>query len=382
MYLSISRLLLAVVLLAGPLGAPLHSVPLSPAPIVGCHACLVVDDLGRTLFARRARVPLPNASTTKMMTALLVVDALEPRARVTVSPTAAAVGQGGLDLEAGERYTVRELLYGLLLTSSNDAAVALAERVSGSERAFVAEMNARGLELGLRHTSYRTSHGLDAPGHVSSARDLALLAETVLAHPLLEDIVATPRKRIDGPRGPEVLENRNLLLETYRGTVGVKTGFTARAGNVLVAAAERHDRRVISVAMRSDDVLVDSRRLLTYGFARLRRSLLLGRGAMVGELFFDPSGTVPVVAARAVRGIAHPRIVEVEFEPAGGVSPPFEVGDVVGRVTVLGGAETIASIEAVAATGVESRGSWPASLMTGLFRTVYLAGHTISSWVD
>ncbi|MGH2748137.1 MAG: D-alanyl-D-alanine carboxypeptidase family protein [Actinomycetota bacterium] len=378
--MSISRLLLAIVLLVGPLGTPVAAD--ASRPVVGCHACLVVDDLGRTLFARRAGVPLPNASTTKMMTALLVVAEMEPRARVAVSPVAAATGQGGLDLMAGERYTTRQLLYALLLTSSNDAAVALAERVAGSERAFVTRMNAHALELGLRHTSYRTSHGLDTAGHVSSAHDLALLAEEVLAHPLLKDIVATTRKTIAGPRGPEVLENRNLLLETYKGTIGVKTGFTARAGNVLVAAAERHDRRVVAVAMRSEDVLSDSRRLLDFGFAALRRTVLLGRGDRVGELVFDPSGTVTVVAGRTVRGITHPRVVEVEFDPIEGVGPPLEAGDVVGWVTVLTGAETLASVEAVAAVDVESQGSWQVSLMADLFRAFYLAGRTISSWVD
>lgn len=377
--MSISRLLLAIALLAGPLGPPVEA---APRPVVGCHACLVVDDLGRTLFARRAGVPLPNASTTKMMTALLVVAGMEPGARVAVSATAAATGQGGLDLMAGERYTVRQLLYAMLLTSSNDAAVALAERVAGSERAFVSRMNAHALELGLRHTSYRTSHGLDAPGHVSSARDLVRLAEEVLAHPLLKDIVTTTRKTIAGPRGPEVLENRNLLLDTYKGVIGVKTGFTARAGNVLVAAAERHDRRVVSVAMRSEDVLRDSRRLLDFGFAALRRSVLLGRGDRVGELVFDPSGTVTVVAGRTVRGITHPRVVEIEFDPTEGFGPPLDAGDVVGRVTVLGGGETLASVEAVAAVGVESQGSWQVSLMADLLRAFYLAGRTISSWVD
>lgn len=317
-----------------------------------------------------------------MMTALVVVAELDPRARVAVSPTAAATGQGGLDLVAGERYTARQLLYALLLTSSNEAAVALAERVAGSEPAFVAQMNAHALELGLRDTSYRTSHGLDTPGHVSSARDLALLADEVLAHPLLKDIVATIRKTIAGPRGPEVLENRNLLLQTYKGAIGVKTGFTSRAGNVLVAAVERHGRRVVAVAMRSEDVLSDSRRLLDLGFAELRRSVLLGRGERVGELVFDPSGTVTVVAGRTVRGITHPRIVGVEFEPAQGVGPPFAAGDVVGRVAVVEGAQTIASVEAVAAVDVESQDSWQVSLMTGLLRSFYLAGRTISSWID
>ncbi|MGH2820092.1 MAG: D-alanyl-D-alanine carboxypeptidase family protein, partial [Actinomycetota bacterium] len=241
-------------------------------PAVSCEACLVVDDRGRVLWSRHPRRRLPNASTTKMATALVVLRDADPSEVVTVSGAAAATGGGGLDLEPGETYTVEALLEAMLLTSSNDAAVALAEHVTGSAGAFVEDMNVLAGRLGARDTHFVTPHGLDVAGHHSSAADLALIARRLLADDLLAEIVATAGTSIEGPRGLIPLENRNPLLEGYGGALGVKTGYTALAGNVLVAAARRGGRTVTTVAMDSIDAAEDSRALLDHGFARLRRT--------------------------------------------------------------------------------------------------------------
>jgi D-alanyl-D-alanine carboxypeptidase (penicillin-binding protein 5/6) len=357
--LSTSRLLLAAFIVAcelawtlgggaGAARAEKAGGPERPRGL-GCEACLVVDDTGRLLWARRPGRQLPNASTTKMVTALLAVRRLRLDARVTVSPAAARVGEGGLDLRAGQRYTVRDLLYALLLSSSNDAAVALAERVAGSEAAFVAGMNRLAARLGARRTHFVSAHGLDAPRHYSTARDLARIAAQLLANPRLADVVDTPSATISAPGGAMLIENRNVLLETYRGAIGVKTGFTDRAGEVLVAAASRRGRRLVAVAMGSDDATVDCRRMLDYGFARLRRSVLLQRGAVVGRFVFDPSGSAAATAAGALRGMQHPATVELAFEPAADVRPPIERGEPVGRATLLASGRVVGSVPAVAA---------------------------------
>ena len=225
-YLSISRLTLAFVLL---LGAP--ATALAP-PEVGCERCIVVDDEGDVLWARNRRDRYPNASTTKMVTALLASEVTEPSDVVTVSATAGSIGGGGLDLGAGQTYTVDALMHALLLDSSNEAAQALAEHVAGSEAGFVDRMNAYARSIGATRTRFANPHGLDAEGHYSSAADLATIGARVLSDPYLAGIVATPEATIATPSGSVTLENRNLLLETYEGAIGIKTGRTLGAGNV------------------------------------------------------------------------------------------------------------------------------------------------------
>jgi serine-type D-Ala-D-Ala carboxypeptidase (penicillin-binding protein 5/6) len=370
--LSISRLFLAVTLLAALLQVPPEaSIRIEeslnvaarrpPPPEVGCEACLVVSDTGKALFERNAHAELPNASTTKMMTALLAVQAGVQEDQVTVSGVAAGAGGGGLDLEAGEVWPAESLLNALLLTSSNDAAVALAEQVAGSEEAFVELMNAEADKLRLRNTAFATSHGLDAAGHYSSAHDLAVIAERLLAEPLLKRIVAQSEARVEGPDGTVLLENRNLLLETYRGAVGVKTGYTLGAGNALVGAALRKGRRLITVVLRAPDSFADTSALLDYGFATLRRGLLLRRGDPVGTVVLDPAGSVRAVASRSVRGLAAPDSLEISFLPATDFDLPLEAGDEVGVALVESGDRTVARIPAVTPEEVTAASpSWAA----------------------
>ena len=215
-----------------PAGAPLD-VPPGPVaePAVRARGALLVDEAtGQTLLARSPRRPLPMASTTKVMTALLTLEALPPERVVTVGAEPGAVRENALGLRPGEHLTVRQLLLGLLLSSANDAAVALADAVDGSEAAFVRHMNRRAAELRLTDTRYVTSHGLDRPGHHTSARDLARLWEVAMRHPAFRTIVRTHRARIPGRAGPRALETTDHLLRSYPWTVGGKTGYTRLAG--------------------------------------------------------------------------------------------------------------------------------------------------------
>ncbi|MGH2752596.1 MAG: D-alanyl-D-alanine carboxypeptidase family protein [Actinomycetota bacterium] len=335
--------------------------PRPATPQLGCRACLLVSDDGEVLFRRRPHAELPNASTTKMMTALLVARAEVLDEETRISEGAANAGGGGFDLEAGEVWPVESLVYALLLSSSNDAAVALAEHVSGSEHAFVDAMNDEARALDLRHTAFVTSHGLDTPGHFSSARDLAVLAGRLLADPPLRRIVGEPKARVEGPQGPVSIENRNLLLETYPGAVGVKTGYTIAAGNVLVSAAVRGGRTLTGVVLGSEDSFADSRALLDYGFARLGRTVLVRRGEEVGAVVLDPAGSARAVAARSVRGLAPPGEVELRFEPSSSFAVPLEAGAAVGRVVVVHRDRIVARTRAVAPEDLPSRGSsWAA----------------------
>lgn len=339
-----------------------------PPPDLTCTACLVVDETGKVLFARNAQTPLPNASTTKMMTALVVSQRAQLAEETTVSGSAAAIPGGKLGLIAGERWSIEELLLALLLSSSNDAAVALAEHVAGDESSFVALMNREAARLGLAASSYATSHGLDAAGHASSAEDLATLGAVLLEDPLLADIVGTPEATIESSERVAEVENTNLLLESYNGAIGVKTGFTALAGNVLVAAAERDGRRVIAVAMHSEDAFVDAARLLDHGFAALDQTVLLKRASTHGAVVLDGVGATAVAAEATVRGSALRETLSFNFEMTPDLSLPLAAGDEVGTIEVLDetGAR-VASVPATATQGLaEQQPDWRRDALTAL----------------
>jgi D-alanyl-D-alanine carboxypeptidase (penicillin-binding protein 5/6) len=348
----------AATLAASPAPAPQSQIHKGPGPgrketravkppAVGCEACIVVADTGEVLWRRRAERQLPNASTTKMMTAILVADS-GLAGEVTVSASAASTGGGGLDLTEGQVWPVESLLAALLLSSSNEAAVALAEHVAGSEEAFVDSMNDRARALGLEDTRFVTPHGLDATGHYSSAEDLAALAEVLLEDPFLRRTVAATELAVDGPEGEVAIENRNLLLESYPGAIGVKTGYTLGAGNALVAAARRRGRTLIAVVLRAEDSFADSTALLDYGFARLRRTVLVRAGEPVGGIVLDPAGAVRAVTAKASRGLVPPDTVDFRFEEAADFELPVSDGDVVGRVAVTSRGRVVDELDAVA----------------------------------
>ncbi len=363
--MSISRLVTAalfVALVAPP--APAGRVEQAPeranrVPEVSCEACIVVSDAGDVLFRRRPDAEIPNASTTKMMTALLVERAGVVGETVIISQEAASIPGGPPTFAAGESWSAETLLQALLLASSNGAAVALAEHVAGSTAAFVEDMNDEADAIGLKHTRFATPHGLDTPGHYSSARDLVTIAELLLEEPTLRGMVDEAEVNVEGPSGRLLIENRNLLLESYQGAIGVKTGYTLDAGNALVSAAERGGRTLIGVVLRADDSFADSRALLDYGFRRLRRTVLLGRGETVGTIVLDPAGSVSAVSERVARGLAPADDIDVAFEPVDDFAPPVDVGEVVGRVTVRWHGRVIDRMDATAANELEEQeASW------------------------
>lgn len=355
-------------------------------PSLTCEACLVVDkSTGEVLFGRAIHRQLPNASTTKMMTALVTVSRAEMQELVMVSGAAAAVGGGGLELDEGDVYSVGDLLYALLLDSSNEAAAALADHWAGGSTDFIKAMNRTARSLGATETRFANPHGLDQSGHHSSAADLVLIAQELLSTPALAEIVATPHHTIAVPGGAVTLENRNVLLESYSGAIGVKTGRTLGAGEVLVAAAERGPRSVIAVAMRSVDAAADARTLLDLGFGELRAQaqrererqarlaaeprLLLSAREHVGALVFDPAGATAVVAGADVEGQTPPDGIEIAFMPADELLLPLREGEEIGTVQVMSGGSVLGTAPALAEDPVTSASSsWAAGALSGLLR--------------
>jgi len=226
---------------------------------------------GAVVLEHNADEERAMASVTKLMTALVVRDHTDLDDRVRISEAAADVGESEIGLVAGEVWSVRDLLAALLVRSGNDAAYALAEYVGGSIEGFAELMNEKAAELGLEHSHFMNPHGLDTDGHYTSARDLAKIGETVLADDVLSQFVRTGIIRFKpAPDGTSrVAVNTNHLLNSYPGVVGLKTGYTSKAGRVLVTAYEVEDQTFVVVVMGSEDHFGDTAAILDYLTQRL-----------------------------------------------------------------------------------------------------------------
>lgn len=229
-------------------------------PTLAAAAYLLYDvDSAQLLLQQNAAEPLPPASLTKLMTALLVLEKGDLQAVVTIQGSD-LVGGTSMGLQPGERRTVEELLWGLLVPSGNDAATALARFTGGSVAAFVTQMNERASQLGLTQTRFVNPHGLDAEGHLSSAADLLVLVQQNWDFPLFRQIVATPSTTVAG----RTLRNTNQLLASYPGANGIKTGTTDAAGECLVAGIQHNGRQIIGIVLGSSDRYADMRALDAY----------------------------------------------------------------------------------------------------------------------
>jgi D-alanyl-D-alanine carboxypeptidase (penicillin-binding protein 5/6) len=357
----VKRLVVAAAALA--LAAPVLATP----PRVTGRAYIVENGAsGEILLARDARARVPIASITKLMTVLLTLEHARLGDVVSVSPQAAAVGESSVNLQAGERLTVRELLEAALIQSANDAADALAIHVGkGSEARFVAMMNARARQLGLRDTHFARPDGLDAAGHFSSARDVTFLARLLMHRPVVRQIVRLRTATISGGR---TLRTWNDLLSSYPGIYGVKTGHTSAAGWSEVAAARRHGVSIYATLLGSPDR--DARnaglvRLLDWGFSQYRpvRAVVKGRPYAYAELGYGRE-PVALVAARSlvptVR-VDHPLVRRLIAADA--ATLPVSEGQSLGRVQIyqrgrlLGTVPLVAS-RSVSRPGIAARAGW------------------------
>lgn len=263
------------------------ALPVSASLSVSARSALLMLGDGETvLYNKEANLRLPMASTTKIMTALVALEEASPDRMVTVD--AAAIGTEGSSvyLVAGERLTLEQLLYALLLESANDAAVAIAIAVSGSVEAFAQRMNDTAERLGLSNTHFENPHGLDHEDHYTTALELAKITVAAMRHPLFRTIVSTRKTTIPHPDSEttRLLVNHNKLLRMYDGCIGVKTGYTQRSGRCLVSAAERDGVTLIAVTIDSPDDWEDHTRMLDYGFSRYTSRTLCTEGDLLHPL--------------------------------------------------------------------------------------------------
>ena len=314
----------------------------NPPRVPGAQAAIVVDARdGTVMFSKRPDSERAIASTTKLMTALLALEQARPSDVFTAPVYNAMPAESRINLRAGERMTVQDLLEALLLESANDAAVTLAEGVSGSREAFVEEMNDRAAELGLEHTSYANPIGLDEAGNHSSAGDLANLTRVLLRRSRFARIVDMPAAELESGARPRVVQNRNNLVASHPWVSGVKTGYTLNAGNVLVGAAKGPGGgRVISVVLGEPSEAArdqDTLSLLRWGLARFHRVRVLDPRRMLAQADIKyRDSTARLVARRGAvltirDGVRLRRRVNAPDEVEG----PLAAGARVGTVTVL-----------------------------------------------
>lgn len=241
----------------------------APIPSVNAHSAILMDAAtGEVLFRKNSQDIMAPASTTKIMTAILALEKLSPDKKVRISKKGATREGTSLDLVSGEQKTVRELLYGAMLVSGNDAAVALAEAASGSESKFAQLMTEKAKQLGMANTCFKNASGLPVIGHYSTAYDMALLTRYAMKNPNFAAIVKTKNKNISGPQpGQErELQNHNKLLWKYSYATGVKTGYTVNAGGCLVSSASRNGKTLIAVVLKTAVIYDDCIKMFNYGF--------------------------------------------------------------------------------------------------------------------
>jgi D-alanyl-D-alanine carboxypeptidase (penicillin-binding protein 5/6) len=336
---------------------------------------------GTRLWERNPDDERAMASTTKIMTALVVLERADLGAHVSVTPTAARTGEAGIDLDAGEVMTVEELLRAMLVRSANDAAVALAEHVAGDVETFVGMMNAKAGELGLRHTSFANPHGLDAPGHHTSAADLATMAQIALSDPRFAEIVAMPEVQVVYDDGTtEVFSNSNRLIASYSGATGVKTGWTNDAGYCVVVSATRHGVSLVAVVLGAKsemDRFVQAEALLDWGFEHYRYQQVSMAGETVAVLpvtdYLDVTVRAEVAESLTlpVFDVRGPLTIDVDVIPD--VSAPVLAGERVGTLTIVQGDDVLAQVPVVAEDAVpvpgqrEAREIW----FTRLWRSIF-----------
>ena len=370
-------------LLFSPLPAAAAQEDNMPLPLSSASALLMEKETGTVLLQQNAHQKLEPASVTKVMTLLLVMEAVDSGRlsldeSVPVSAHAAGMGGSQVYLKEGERLSVSDLIKCVAVVSGNDCAVALAERLSGSESAFVEQMNQKAQALGMEDTHFVNCTGLPAPGHLTSAYDIALMSRQLLLHH--PDIRQYTTIWTDSIRnGAFGLTNTNRLIRFYDGATGLKTGFTASAQYCMSAAAQRNGMELIAVVMKAPTTaqrFQDASCLLDYGFANYALLTPQPEGPLVPiDVLLGQSKTVQPQLQRECRLLvekAQADQITTRVDLARDVQAPVDPGQTLGEFQVYVGEQLRDTVPIVAAQGVE-RLSVP-GLFSQLFRRLLFAG--------
>lgn len=342
----------------------------APFEVAAKGAVLIDASTGEVLFEQDSHTQLPPASVTKVMTMLLVMEAVQDgkihlEDRVTISEHAASMGGSQMYMEAGEMHTVAELMEGVAMASANDGCVALAEFVAGSEEIFVEKMNQRAAELGMRDTHFVNTNGLPVADHYSSAYDIALMSQKLYefeeTHQWFTTWQSTITVGLPGKEKEFGLTNTNKLIKAYEGCNGIKTGFTSEAGYCLSASATRGDTHLIAVALGSETSKIrnaEIAKLLDYGFANYETAVIAEEGQIMGTVLIEKGTPTSVSAVTTERitvltGKGQKDTLKTEVTISETVPLPLEKGQEIGKITLYDEEEKLAEYPLVAAAPVE-----------------------------
>ncbi len=356
-------------IIAGTAAALLAAVLFFPleAQAVSARRAYVLDTVsGRVLFEKNPNEQSLIASTTKIMTALVVCEQCNVLDRMRIPKEAVGIEGSSMYLREGEVLTLQELLYGLMLSSGNDAAVALAIYCGGTVEGFAGMMNDKARVLGLTGTHFENPNGLDSPGHYSTARDLAVLAAYAMENPIFAKTVSAKSVTV----GQRYLTNHNKLLWRVDGADGVKTGFTKAAGRILVSSAARQGRRIIAVTIDDPDDWRDHSALLEDGFARYSVRRVVEAGDCVGTLdvLGGEAGRVEVLAKEDFSySLAPEETVQLALPGPGFVYAPAVEGADSGFVYALVNGKAVGKIPVVYGETVEQEQTEEKSFWKRLF---------------
>lgn len=280
------------------------------APDVRALGAVLMDEKsGRVLWEKNSKEPLPNASTTKIMTCILALESGKLDETVIVSKNAAGQPETKMGLAEGEQIKLGDLLYPLMLQSSNDAATAIAEHIGGSVDEFCDMMDKKAKELGAEDTDFETPNGLDKGDHHSTAYDLALITAYALKNDEFREIISTPEKTVKSSKRTYTAVNKDRLLREYDGALGVKTGFTGLAGHCFVGATERDGMTLISVVLGSgwgsfgkERKWTDTKNILNYGFENYEYYTVCKEGDYIGDVSVNGAyrDSVSIVTAESI----------------------------------------------------------------------------------
>ncbi|MDD3336974.1 MAG: D-alanyl-D-alanine carboxypeptidase [Eubacteriales bacterium] len=311
-------------------------------------AVLIERNTGMVLLCCNENQALPMASTTKVMTALMALEKGSLEDKVTVGRNAYGVPGTSIYLSEGEQISLRDLLYGLMLASGNDAAVAIAEHIGGTVDCFCQMMTARAAELGCENTVFINPNGLPVQGHHTTALDLALIAREAMSHEEFREIVSTRRASIpwEGRGYHRILNNKNRLLSDYSGATGIKTGYTKAAGRCLVFGAQREGLEVIGVVLNCSDWFNEAARIMDLGFERYEYFTAYTAGEMVRVLPVE-NGTQETVAVTVARELGAPvlkgQIPTLEYDLPETLPAGMPQGQEIGEARVMLEGRTLAS---------------------------------------
>jgi D-alanyl-D-alanine carboxypeptidase (penicillin-binding protein 5/6) len=329
-----------------------HDAKAEGVDVSAPSAVVMEASTGRVLFEKDAHVKMPMASTTKVMTAIVALEYGNPNDVVTVSQNASGIEGSSIWLSVGEKMTLSDMLYGLMLASGNDAAVAIAEHVGGSLDGFVDLMNKKAQDIGAYNTHFANPNGLPADGHYTTAYDLALICAYAMQNENFREIVKTQYKTLpwEGHEWDRVVKNKNKILWNYEGGNGIKTGYTKEAGRCLTAAAQRDGMQLVSVVLCAPDMFGDCMALMDYGFNNYKNRVIMETGELVGEVAVE-EGMEESFSVYTDKDIMYP-MTDAEYEQIKRsvhleekIKAPVSKGQLVGTIDLWLGENRLYSVE-------------------------------------